>query len=208
LQLDAAASHALLAAMQPYFEQDGITLEYDAPTLWLAHGEVFRDLPVASLDRVVGRTIDPWMPRTPQARTVRRLQQEMQMLLYTHEVNEERTRGGLAPVNSFWVSGTGALQSSVGTPPPGLQITHYLRDAALLEDWRAWAAAWQQLDAKECTRLSGELDRGQSVALTLCGERNAQTWTGNARGGIAQRAGAALRGMWNRPQAKSQLETL
>jgi hypothetical protein len=208
LQLDAAASHALLAAMQPYFEQDGITLEYDAPTLWLAHGEVFRDLPVASLDRVVGRTIDPWMPRTPQARTVRRLQQEMQMLLYTHEVNEERTRGGLAPVNSFWVSGTGALQSSVGTPPPGLQITHYLRDAALLEDWRAWAAAWQQLDAKECTRLSGEVDRGQSVALTLCGERNAQTWTGNARGGIAQRAGAALRGMWNRPQAKSQLETL
>jgi hypothetical protein len=208
LQLDADASQALLAAMRPFFEQDGITLEYDAPTLWLAHGEVFRDLPVASLDRVVGRTIDPWMPRTPQAGTVRRLQQEMQMLLYTHEVNDERTRGGLLPVNSFWVSGTGALPPAVGTPPHGLQITHYLRDAALLEDWRAWAAAWQQLDAKECTRLSAELDRGQSVALTLCGERNARTWTGDARGGIARRAGAALRGMWNRTQAQAVLETL
>ena len=74
--------------MQPYFEQDGIALEYDAPTLWLAHGELFRDLATASLDRVVGRTIDDWMPRAPEARTLRRLQQEMQMLLYTHAVNE------------------------------------------------------------------------------------------------------------------------
>jgi hypothetical protein len=208
LQLDAAASQALLAAMQPFFEQDRIALDYDAPTQWLAHGEVFRELPVASLDRVVGRTIDPWMPRTAQARTVRRLQQEMQMLLYTHEVNEARTRGGLLPVNSFWVSGTGPLPPSVGAPPPGLQITHYLRDAALLEDWRAWAAAWQQLDAKECPRLAASLDRGQSVALTLCGERAAQTWTAHGTGGIAQRVGAALGSLWSRTKALSVLETL
>jgi hypothetical protein len=208
LQLDAAASQALLAAMRPYFEQDGITLDYDAPTQWLAHGEIFRTLPVASLDRVVGRTIDHWMPRTALAGTVRRLQQEMQMLLYTHEVNEERTRGGVLPVNSFWVSGTGALPASVGAPPPGLQITHYLRDAALLEDWRAWAAAWQQLDAKECTRLCSELDRGQSVTLTLCGERAAQTWNGDSSGGIARRVGAAFGNLWNRTKALSVLETL
>jgi len=208
LQLDPGASQALLAAMQPYFEQDGIALDYDAPTQWLARGDIFRELPVASLDRVVGRTIDPWMPRTAQAGTLRRLQQEMQMLLYTHEVNEERTRGGLLPVNSFWVSGTGALPASVGAPPPGLQITHYLRDAALLEDWHAWAAAWQQLDAKECTRLAAELDRGQSVTLTLCGERAAQTWHGASSGGIARRVGAAIGSLWTRTKALSVLETL
>ena len=208
LQLDAAASQALLSAMKPYFEQDGITLAYDAPTQWLARGEIFRDLPVASLDRVVGRTIDPWMPRTAQAGTVRRLQQEMQMLLYTHEVNEERTRGGLLPVNSFWVSGTGALPASVGAPAPGLQIAHDLRETALQEDWGAWAAAWQQLDAKECVRLYGELDRGQSVTLTLCGERAAQTWHGDASGGMARRIGAVFGNFWNRTKALSVLETL
>ena len=112
LRLDAQDSQALLAAMQPFFEQDGIALEYDAPTLWLARGEVFRDLATASLDRVVGRTIDDWMPRAEAAKTLRRLQQEMQMLLYTHEVNEARIRGGLLPVNSFWVSGTGALPTA------------------------------------------------------------------------------------------------
>ena len=109
LQLEARESQALLAAMQPFFEGDGIALEYDSPTLWLARGEVFRDLATASLDRVVGRAVDNWIPRAPEARALRRLQQEMQMLLYTHDVNEERGRAGLAPVNSFWVSGTGAL---------------------------------------------------------------------------------------------------
>lgn len=189
LQLDAQDSQALLAAMRPFFEQDGIALEYDAPTLWLARGEVFRGLATASLDRVVGRTIDGWMPRAEAAKTVRRLQQEMQMLLYTHEVNEERVRGGLLPVNSFWVSGSGALPGSHLQPaPPGLQITHYLRDAALMDDWRGWAAAWQQLDSKECARLAKTLDGGEPISLTLCGERNAQTWS-SAQSSIFSRMG-------------------
>jgi hypothetical protein len=182
LQLAADESRALLAAMRPYFEQDGIALEYEAPTLWLARGEVFRDFASASLDRVIGRVIDPWLPRRDTAKTVRRLQQEMQMLLYTHEVNEERTRGGRQAVNSFWVSGTGALPPRPGTPPPRLTITHYLRDTAMLQDWHAWTSAWQQIDARECANLLQAMDRGEHVAVTLCGERNARTWAGRGGG--------------------------
>ncbi|HZY16277.1 MAG TPA: phosphoglycerate mutase, partial [Ramlibacter sp.] len=148
LQLDADDARTLLEAMQPYFAEDGITLAYHAPLRWLARGEVFRHLPTASLDRVVGRTLDNWMPAGEAGRTLRRLQQEMQMLLYTLDLNDARQRGGLLPVNSFWASGTGALPA--GYEPPvsnGLQVSPYLRDAALQGDWRAWAAAWQQLDA-------------------------------------------------------------
>jgi hypothetical protein len=182
LQLAPQESTALLAAMQPYFEADGIALEYGAPTQWLARGEVFRDLPAASLDRVVGRGIDEWMPRTAQAGPLRRLQQEMQMLLYTHEVNEERTRGGLQPVNSFWISGAGALPPAPAAAPPGLQVVHSLREAALHGDWRAWAAAWEQLDATECRRLLQALGEGRPVTLTLCGERGARSWSGTGAG--------------------------
>ncbi len=204
LQLDPRESQALLAAMQPYFEQDGIRLEYDAPTLWLARGEIFRKLPTASLDRVVGRTIDPWMPRSEEARPLRRLQQEMQMLLYTHTLNDERVRGGLPPVNSFWVSGTGALPADAPTaPPPGLEITHYLRDAALQGDWHAWAAAWQQLDAGECARLNAALDQGRPVTLTLCGERNARSWSSTV-GGIVRK----ITSLFARPVPAQVLETL
>ena len=62
LQLDAEDSRALLEAMRPWFAEDGITLTYDAPMRWLARADLVRSLPTASLDRVVGRRIDRWLP--------------------------------------------------------------------------------------------------------------------------------------------------
>jgi hypothetical protein len=178
LQLDAEDARTLLAAMEPYFSGDGIALTYDAPMRWLARGELFRTLPSASLDRVIGRTIDPWMPSGDAARPLRRLQQEMQMLLYTLPLNDARQRGGLLPVNTFWVSGSGAIASPPATATAaGLQVTPYLRDAALQGDWPGWAAAWQQLDARECARLAADADKGREVRLTLCGESAARTWS-------------------------------
>jgi hypothetical protein len=124
------------------------------------------------------------MPSGKAAGPLRRLQQEMQMLLYTLPLNDEREHRGLLPVNSFWVSGTGALPSGV-TPAPatGLLLTPFLREAALTSDWSAWASAWQQLDAREGARLLAEADGGRPVRVTLCGEASARTWTSAGAGG-------------------------
>ena len=175
----AEESQTLLAAMQPYFKEDGIALHGDQPNRWLAQGEVFRDLPTASLDRVVGRNVENWMPRSASAAGLRRLQNEMQMLLYTHPVNDARTARGVLPVNSFWLSGTGALPPGYSSSAMAHQptVAPRLRTAALNDDWRAWAQAWQTLDATECAALLAALDQGQPCQLTLCGERNAQTFT-------------------------------
>ncbi len=205
LRLEESESRTLLATVLPFFEQDGITLEYSAPTLWLARGEVFGEMATAALDRVIGRAIDDWMPRAPQAGTVRRLQQETQMLLYTHEITDDRVRAGLPPVNSFWVSGTGALPASRASGlPPGLQITQSLREPALRGDWPGWASAWQALDAGECARLRKSLDDGRPITLSLCGERNAQTWSNQGRGDWWRRVG----GMFGRKNAATLLGTL
>ena len=105
------------------------------------------------------------------------------MLLYTHEINEARLQRGQLPVNSFWVSGTGALPPGPPAPAPaGLRLTDHLRDAALLGDWRGWSAAWQQIDTRECSALLQSLDNGADVALTLCGERTAKTWRSQGNG--------------------------
>jgi hypothetical protein len=183
LQLDAEDSQALLAAMQPWFAEDGIALTYQAPLRWLARGDIFRRLPTASLDRVVGRTIDRWLPAGEAGAPVRRLQQEMQMLLYTLPLNDARQRGGLLPVNSFWASGSGALPAAATPRAPGLQVTPHLRDAALMGDWAAWTAGWQRLDARECALLLQELERGRPVRITLCGEAGARTWSSAAASG-------------------------
>ncbi len=127
LGLAEAESRTLLAAMQPYFVDDGITLHYVpalGPGRWLAEGEVFRSLPTASLDRVLGRNVDPWLPKQNKddanatARKMKLLQNEMQMLLYTHALNDERAARRQLPVNSFWLSGTGALVAPDLLPLP------------------------------------------------------------------------------------------
>ncbi|HWI80811.1 phosphoglycerate mutase [Ramlibacter sp.] len=202
LELEEDESRALLAAVQPFFDEDGMALEYAAPTCWLARGEIFRDLPAASLDRVIGRTVDAWLPRVAGAGPLRRLQQEVQMLLYTHAVNDDRQQRGLPPVNSFWVSGTGALGEAPPAPLAAApQPVPALREPALAGDWGAWADAWRELDAGPCARLLAAASAGQAVTLTLCGERHAQSWTGGGSGGLrrwlagrfaGRRAAAAL----------------
>ena len=109
LNLGGEESRALLAAMQPYFAEDGIALMYDTPTRWLARGGVFAGLATASPYRVVGAHVDDWLPKAASAKLLRRLQNEMQMLLYTHPLTDARAARGLPAVNSFWVSGTGML---------------------------------------------------------------------------------------------------
>ena len=175
LGLDEAASRALLGIVLPWFAEDGITLHYDQPTRWLASGPLFADLATASLERVLLRDVRAWMPDAKQARTLHRLHSEMQMLLYTHAFNEERSAQGLPVVNSFWVHGTGALAgpppATPSTPPPHMPTT--LRDAALRDDWRAWASAWAALDAGPVADLLRQAESGTPGQLTLCGERNA-----------------------------------
>jgi hypothetical protein len=199
LQLDEAASRAVLEAVRPLFESEGFGLHYAAPLQWLATHALFDGLATASLDRVTGRNVDAWLPDQRSARLVRRLQNEVQMLLYTHALNDSREAAGLPTVNSFWLSGCGRLPDG-GVEPAGLQVDDRLRAPALNEDWAAWCEAWQALDAGPIDALARA---GDGVRLTLCGERIAQTCAG-ASAGLWRR----LAGRWRAPSALATLESL
>ena len=183
LDLREDESRALLAAMQPYFAEDGLTLHFDAPLRWLARGEPLRGLRSAAPERVIGRDVAPWLPASP---LLRRLQNEMQMLLYTHAVTEARAERGVLAVNSFWLSGSGALAEAPARAQP-LQVHEALAPAAVQGDWAAWAQAWQALDP-QLAALHAALDAGQSATLTLCSELTARRYTPAPRGVWAQLA--------------------
>ena len=179
LALDDATSEALLAAMAPYFLEDGIRLvtQVGRPGTWLASGEVFRGLRSLSLDSLLGRHLTRAMldgAGTPAA-TLRRLQNEMQMLLYTHPVNEARQQQGLMPVNSFWVSGAGVLDQKLPAAPQ-IQVEERLQAPARRGDAAAHAQAWQLVDSQACAPLLDLLRAGEPVRLTLCGARAAQSF--------------------------------
>lgn len=175
LKISTSDCESLRAAMKRYFEQDGITLHPLTNGTWLAFGNVFKDLPTASLERVAGASIDAWMPRQENARLLRRLQNEMQMLLYTHAVNDARSARGLPTVNAFWVSGTGTPATSPLITTERLENVDALRHAALCDDAHDWTRAWHILDSTVLADLLVRARAGKSVQLTLCGERMAAT---------------------------------
>lgn len=194
LALDEPESRALHEALRPLFEQAGFRFVWGAPLRWYASHPDFAGLVTASLDRVIGRNVDRWLPAQREARPLRTLQSEAQMLLHTHPANAARESAGAAPINSFWLSGCGAYRPDQSID---VQIDDRLAAAAQAEDWAAWTAAWRALDASL-------LPTRALARLTLCGERGAVTLERRERS-LRQR----VRGLFSaRRPAREWLERL
>ena len=157
--ITADESDALRKAMTPYLTQDGIQLHPCSPGRWLAHATSFKHLSSVSLDRVNGQRIDHWLQpssiavQTDAERLLRRLQNEMQMLFYTHAVNDHRS----VALNSIWFSGTGELP----TVNPHTVKRDILMHQGLHEAWlshnpevfvSAFATAWKDTFAPALAR--------------------------------------------------------
>jgi hypothetical protein len=196
LDLGDEDSRTLLGAMRPYFEEDGIALHWHSAGTWLAQGPVFKDLASASINRVRGQAIDAWIPRQNAAQGLRRLQNEMQMLLYTHPLNDARNARGQAPVNGFWTSGTGSpthsqtpkapadapseiLEGSAsfsGKRSPHALLVDSLTASALQDDAQNWTQMWHRLDSELFASLNAHRTGAseQALSITLCGNERAR----------------------------------
>jgi len=71
-----------------------------------------------------GQGIEPLMPRGDDAMHFRTLLNELQMLLFTHPVNQAREARGELPVNSVWLWGGGTKPAE-----PTVRMTIYARDS-------------------------------------------------------------------------------
>lgn len=202
LALSETDSRTLLEALRPLLEREGYGLAWGAALRWYAAHPSLQGLASASLDRVVGRTIDAWQPRQPEAGPLRRLQNEAQMLLHAHPLNEAREATGALAVNSFWFSGCGA---ALPVPAGAARLELSLRGPTLAGDTRAWCDAWRALDAQAIAPLLAAAARGEPVRLTLCGERQAATFAPRRRAWWQRLARAVSA---SRVDARTLLESL
>ncbi|MDM4767240.1 hypothetical protein [Pelomonas sp. SE-A7] len=171
LNLSEAESRQLLddLAVALFPADEGWRHAWGAPDRWFVAHASLAGLASASLERVVNRGVDPWMP---EARALRTLQNECQMVLHRHPLNEQREARGELMVNTVWISGCGAALG--GSLPAGLQIDERLVQPLLAGDWPSWCDAWKALDAGPIAELLDRARRGEAVALTLCGESEAR----------------------------------
>ena len=204
LMLSDVESRAFFDAVAGLFTSEGCALHWGSRTRWYLAHERLAGLRCAALDRVVGRNVDRWMDdgdggrdsghNSAELRWLRRLQGEVQMLLYTHPLNEVRAERGLLPVNSFWLSGCGVAQPQANAE--SVRLDERLRGPALAADGPGWARAWETLDSSLLAELLQRADPADR--LTLCGERAAVTlapatgWWARLRGRLAAPRAAAL----------------
>lgn len=170
LQLAESDAARLVDTLRPLWsEAEGWQWRVLDATTWLiGHASALDGLQAASIERVTGQAMEPWLP---ESRTLRRWQNEAQMLLHGDALNAEREARGALVVNSVWISGLGRASSE---PPQLLQVDRRLSGPLLQGDLAGWLDAWQQLDAGPLAELAATPG---PVSLTLAGERFAQRWT-------------------------------
>ena len=102
------------------------------------------------------------------------------MLFYTQAAHDQRVAGGQAPVNAFWVSGSGhaparspTSQLTDPTAPRADNVTvvSTLREAALAGNAAGWQQAWRDLDQHVLPALLARATAGDTLHIHLCGEQ-------------------------------------
>ncbi len=137
LSLDNAGE--LAAAINAHFSNEDWSLEVLSPHRWLMKLEQAPTLETTPLARIRGQSISHALPRGEDSRYWQRIQNEIQMLLFAHPLNQEREAQAKLPVNSLWLWGEGRLpektmvdwQSIVGR-------------GALLDALASWSACHRQ----------------------------------------------------------------
>lgn len=173
LALTEAESEALMTRMAPYFFEDGLKLTHHLPGLWWCEGPLMVAMGrSASMSRVVGRDVGPWVDTLSATAPLRRLQSEMQMLLYNDPVNETRSQKGQLPVNAIWFSGAGATTAqqrhSAQTAPP-MMVDRAFEEALLANDMNAWLQHWLILERTLVPGWLQTTEGAAAVTVTLAG---------------------------------------
>jgi len=131
LSLDDAAE--LAAAINTHFLDESWSLEVLTPHRWvlrLMQQPAITTTPPAQLRQ---QTIGDKLPQGRDSRYWQRIQNEIQMLLFAHPLNEKREVQGKAPINSLWLWGEGELMEKETTDWQNIVGTGELLDA--LASW-------------------------------------------------------------------------
>lgn len=100
--LTLAEAQSLVASLNAFLAEDGWQLHAPHPLRWYLRLDKDPELGFTALDRVTGDDIHPHLPAGTGALAWHQRLNEIQMLLYTHPVNDARDAAGKPMVSSIW----------------------------------------------------------------------------------------------------------
>jgi len=118
LDIAASEARAIVDALDRHFADAGRfhLASSDRWYLELAAGREPGHFDVLPLSAVAGRSVSRQLPETAEARWLRRLLNEAQMVLHQHPVNQRRDEADRATINSLWLWGAGRLPAAGDVP--------------------------------------------------------------------------------------------
>jgi hypothetical protein len=105
----------LADALNRHFHSDGMIFYPLLPERWYLRLAAPADMRTHALADAAGKHIDGFLPSGPDGMRWHTLNNEIQMLLHNHPVNEAREARGELPVNSVWLWGGGTLPAYVAS---------------------------------------------------------------------------------------------
>ncbi len=181
LPIDADEDQRLRADLAALFDEPQRAVRIEPgprPGEWLLHDAELAALDTASPEQAALWGVERLRPCGAAARGWQRRCAEIEMLLYTHPVNEARSRHGQPPVNAVWLWGGNDGQAAAAASPQQLDWRHDHVAPLLAGDWDAFAQALRALDAALAPMLAQPEARlllaGARGALLL--ERRARRW--------------------------------
>lgn len=196
--LNAQTQEQLRQKLEPLFASEGIELFAFRDDTWIARSKHFLNLPSANPHQVMNDDVLPWLIGSPQrdehntntalepsVRTLRRLQSEIQMVLYDQHTHTPSPQS----VNSVWFSGTGTLPKAWHdlrylTPMDQSDVEliaglnsqilclHTLTPPMQNHDFNAWCDGFEQLDQT----VFKSLQSSKRLRLVLCGRLGYKVW--------------------------------
>jgi len=109
LNVTAYEAEALCNSLNQHFNQDDITFVSLGNNRWFVETKNKIQMTTTPLSEAIGRNVNFILPEGKEAMRWKQLLTEAQMLMFSHEVNQNREIRSLQLINSLWFYGVGRL---------------------------------------------------------------------------------------------------
>lgn len=115
IQITHEEADALIASLNAHFHADGLRFEAVTPQAWVLHSAHTYAWQTTAMTEAIGQDARAVAVRGADAQLWRRWQNEIEMVLFSHPVNQQREEQEQWPITGVWLWGGGTWSSTLTT---------------------------------------------------------------------------------------------